>query len=173
MNVSELLHKGEGYIGEVSGYLYHGLSKQNKPFWKLSASDGRDADGTFIKFWQNCEPSFIPQKSGKYVKFSGKGLKWTCYNDKFSLNVNPGHLIEESGQGSPSPAQSPSAASQPPSQSFGDDRDKKMRDGMTCNMMSRLVASGKSVDEAHEIALAIISKVEGVVAADEDGDAPF
>jgi hypothetical protein len=40
------------------------------------------------------------------------------------------------------------------------DREKGMRDGMICNVMSRLVASGKSVNEAYSLALQIVEVVE-------------
>ena len=83
------------------------------------------------------------------------------------------------GDGMPQQPQSPSAGAQTPSVGFSDEKEQKIRNGMICNCMSRLVAGGKSVSEAHTIALEIVSTVEGAhtttmgVSNEEEPDAPF
>jgi len=65
------------------------------------------------------------------------------------------------GSTMPQATQSPSAGSQTPSNGFPDDKEAKIRNGMICNMMSRLVAAGKSVSDAHSLASQILAAVEG------------
>jgi len=160
MKVSELK---EGWVNDVSGYLYHGVKKAGGSFWKLSESDDKDAFGVYVTFWKNCQPAgSIGPKTGQYVTLSGKGLKCTTYQGNLQLNANPGYEMSEGPQAGstiPQATQSPSAGSQTPSN--GNDREKGMRDGMICNVMSRLVAAGKSVQEAHSLARQILAAVEG------------
>ena len=158
MKVSELK---EGWVDDVSGYLFHGVKKAGGSFWKLSESDDKDAFGVYVTFWKNSQPTDIGPKTGQYVTLSGKGLKCTTYQGNLQLNANPGYEMAQGRSTIPQATQSPSVGSQAPSNGFSDDKEAKIRNGMICNMMSRLVAAGKSVSDAHSLASQILAAVEG------------